>query len=143
MRIEYELELLPPPSAPAAPAEAGTAGSAGSPLANNRGVSSTSVWKREQADPKGVTGVSLENKNSEIEPHPDDIPPTRDPVQEKEVKVEPNRDLRGGKRSRSPSEFSEPVNPQPKEEQPMKINSTVGSDLQGHSYSQLGTMHPP
>ena len=84
VRIEDQLELLSSPSRPAAPAEAGNAGSAGSPAVNNRGVSSTSAWK-EQADPKGVTGVCLENASSEIEPHPDDIPPTRDPVKGKDV----------------------------------------------------------
>ena len=107
VRIEDLLELLSPPSTPAAPAEAGNAGSAGSPPVNNRGVSSTSAWK-EQADPKGVTGVCLDNENSEIEPHPADIPPTRDPVKGKDVLLkrfgqgdeeEPNRNLRGGKRS--------------------------------------------
>ena len=53
------------------------------------------------------------------------------------MNVEPNSFsafLRGGKISRSPSEFSEPVNPQPKEEQPRKINSTVGNDLQGDTW---------
>ena len=90
-RIENQLELLLPFTAPAELDEAGNAGSAGSPPAHSQGVSSKSVWKGEQADPKVVTGVSLENENSEIEPHPDEIPPTRDPVQEvKEVKVEPN-----------------------------------------------------
>ena len=101
-------------------------------------MSSKSVWKGEQADRKGVTGVSLESENSEIEPHPDEIPPTRDSVQEvKEVKAEPGSFsalLLGEKRSRSPTSFSELVNPQPKEEQPRKFNSTAGTYLQGDSW---------
>ena len=108
-RFENQLKVVLPPSARAELDEAGNAGSAGSPPAHSRGVSSKSLCKEEQADPKGVTGVCLENENSEIEPHPDEIPQTRDPVQEvkKEVRAEPNSFsafLRGGKLSRSPSE---------------------------------------
>ena len=96
-------------------------------------MSSKSAWKGEQADPKGVIGVCLENEN-EVEPIPE-----RNPVEEmkKEMMREELNDspsiLRGGKRSRSPSEVSEPVNPQPKEDQPNKSNSTVGNDLQGEN----------
>ena len=128
-RIEDQLRLMDSPSAPVVP---DAAVNAGRPIpAHAREVSSKSALKGEQADPKGVIGVCLENEN-DIEPIP-----ARNPVEE--VKKEMTREelsnflssLRGGKRSRSPSEASEPVNSQPKEDQPNKINSTVGNDLQG------------
>ena len=112
VRIEAQIDLLLNmyPSTPAAPADAGSAGSAGSPPVNNRGVSSTSAWTG-QTDPKGVTGVCLENENSEIVVEPVGIPP-KDPAKTKDVLLkrydqgeeeEPIRDLKGGKRSLSSS----------------------------------------
>ena len=85
----------------------------------------------EQPVRKGVTGVDLNNEN-DIEPSPE-----RDPIEE--VRKDIMRDelnnlpssLREGKRSRSPSEASEPVNPQPKGDQPIKINPTVVNSLLG------------
>ena len=67
VRIEAQIDLLlnMHPLTPAAPADAGSAGSAGSAPVNDRGVSSTSAWTG-QTDAKGVTGVCLENENSEI-----------------------------------------------------------------------------
>ena len=70
-RINDQLGLMDSPSAPVVPDEAVNAGS---PIpAHDRGVSSKSAWKEEQADSKGVTGVSLENEN-EIEPIPERNP---------------------------------------------------------------------
>ena len=143
-RIEAQIDLLlnMHPSTPPAPADAGSAGSAGKAPVNNRGVSSTSAWTG-QTDAKGVTGGCLENENSEIEVEDSVGIPLKDPVKEKDVLLkrydregeeeEPNRDLRGGEISRSPSlsESSESVTQQPREEQPVNINSTIGNDLQG------------
>ena len=89
--------------------------------------------------------MCLENENSEIEVEPVGIPPTHDPVKKKDVLLkrydrgeeeEPNRDLRGGKRSLSPSlsESSESVTQQPREEQPVNINSSIGNDPQGQNW---------
>ena len=141
MRIEDQIDLLCHPPALAAPAEAGNAGSAGSPPVDNRVVSSTTACK-EQTDPKGVTNVCLENENSEIEVEPVGIP-LKDPVKKEDALLKrydregeeevPTRDLRGGKRSRSPSlsESSESAIQLPREEQTVNINSTIGNDLQG------------
>ena len=113
---------------------------AGSAPVNDRGVSSTFTWAG-QTVAKGGTCVCLEDIDTEVEDSVG-VPP-KDPVKEKEVLLkpydregeeeEPNRDLRGGKRSRFPSlsESSESVTQQPREEQPVKINSTIGNDLQG------------
>ena len=60
-RIEDQLKLMDSPSAPVVPDEAVNAGR---PIpAHARGVSSKFAWKEEQVDPKGVTGVCLENEN--------------------------------------------------------------------------------
>ena len=50
---------------------------------------------------------------------------------------EPSRDLRGGKRSRSPSfsESSESFTQQPREAQPVNVNSTIRNDFQGQSWN--------
>ena len=140
-RIGDQLGIHDSPSAPVAPEEPVNAGR--QTPAHARGVSSQSVWKGDQDDPwkcmeqpvrKGVTGVDLDNQN-DIEPIPE-----RDPVEK--VRKDIMRDelnnlpssLRGGKRSRSPSEASEAVNPQPKGDQPIKINSTVGNYLLGETW---------
>ena len=83
VRIEAQIELLlnMHPSTLPAPADARSAGSA--PV-NNRGVSSTSAWTV-QTDAKGVTGVCLENENSEFEVEDPVGIPFKDPVKQKEV----------------------------------------------------------
>ena len=117
-RIDDQLELMVSPSAPVEPDEAVNAGS---PLpAHDRGVSSKSAWKGEQADSKGVTGVCLENEHK-IEPISE-----RNPVEE--MKKEMMREelnnfpssLRGGKRSRSQSEKYRSLSTH----SPRKINRT-------------------
>ena len=144
VRIQDQIAFLlgTHPSAFAAPADAGSAGSAGSTLVHNsgqtRGVSSSSVLVG-QAVNKAVTGVCLD-ADTDVEESLG-VPPAN-PVKEKALLrpngrgEEPAKDPKGGKRSRSPSmsESSESIAQQPREEPPVKINSTVGKSVQGQHW---------